>query len=163
VTLLLPDTSAGTPVSRPRTHQLAPWSDGALIVLLSGWTLAGVSLVVGWYGSSGTGVVPDQIPWLDIAIAGAVTSGVANMLWLTAGRRAVGERRMDLVSFGTATPVRPLRTAPVSGTTTQTSVLTNVRVPGQGSAHLPECPLIVGKVVEPVTPGAGVPCRMCLP
>jgi hypothetical protein len=139
--------------------QLAPWGDRSLAILVGGWLCGLVGVGAGWFGASGTADVPAQMSWVDLAVAGVVVSGVTNCLWLTAGRRAVGQRRAALVDIEPPqpTPLRPARLADV------TTSFDFFQVPGQRMVHRPDCPLLAGKERQPATPAQGPPCGVCAP
>lgn len=60
--------------------------------------LAGVAVVLtGYVGVSGGSELSTQFGWLSVAVLGFVGAGVADGLWLMAGRRAVGIRLNELL------------------------------------------------------------------
>jgi len=84
-------TAVGTAVAAP-----SPWSarDRVLLAVVLAVGVAG--LAAGYVGTSGTLRVSHQVVWVDVAAAALLVSGAGVVLFLTAGRRAVGRRRVRL-------------------------------------------------------------------
>lgn len=141
------------------------WRDGD-IVTMAAMTLAGlIAIVVAWFGAGGSGNVTHQAMWLNLAVAGFGISALGNCLWLLRGRKAVGERRVSLISFET---MDDEASAPEGGrdgrrpaATQPTASLELVRGAGMTLVHYRDCPLLVGKPVQSALPGDGQPCGMC--
>lgn len=76
--------AASRPETVWRADDLTRW------VLLN--ALAAALVIVGWYTAGGEGSFNDQFTGADLAVGGAIVSGVANAVWIMRGRRTVGER-----------------------------------------------------------------------
>ena len=128
-----------------------PWKLGDLLVLYV-CTLGGLVLVgVGWFGTSSSVVVGDQVRWVVVGAAGVIVLGAGNLAWLLTGRRAVGELRRRLVAE------RRLLSVPPSASTMRL-----VSGPNMTRAHLDSCPLVAGKPVATVTATDGLRrCGVC--
>jgi hypothetical protein len=129
----------------PREARLVAAAGGACLILLT----------VCWYQAAGHGRTSKQLPWLDVA-----TAAVA-LYWLLSGRvvararRRVAARRA--VQF--AALARPTRAGEaVADMSVPSGGL--VRAPGMTRAHLPECPLLAGKPIEPA-PDDAAGCGIC--
>ncbi|MDQ2651155.1 MAG: hypothetical protein M3Z03_16575 [Actinomycetota bacterium] len=150
--------------SSPRA--LPPWRLSEMLVLY-GFTVASVVvMLVGWWGVSGTARLSHQVPWICVAVGGLILLGTGNSFWLLIGRRAVADRRRELLAAfapfaadtGTATEVHLRNGAapkPVAAT-------------GMGHYHRPTCQLVQGKATRAATVAAHAkagrrPCGMCEP
>jgi hypothetical protein len=74
---------------QPRLCSFGPWprAHRCRVVVFNA---VGLGLIVsGWYRGGGTGDVPTQLAWLNVALAGVVIAGIGDMLWLLRGRREV--------------------------------------------------------------------------
>lgn len=138
-----------------------PWDDRDVLRLSMTTAIGFAAIAAAWFFSSGSASTGTQALWLNIGVAGSVVAGLGNCVWLLRGRRAVGERRADLVSLGpAASSVTPIRT---SVSDTLTMPLGVVRAEGMRKVHRPDCPLVVGKRLEPANPGDGDSCGVCAP
>lgn len=146
------------------TSRLA-WRDGD-IVMVSATALVGlVLLVAAWFGASGSGSPMHTATWLNVAAGGFAVFGAGNFLWLLRGRRAIGERRVALISLEPADgPPAPPR-SPRAGHASSgpPTALRLVTVPGMARVHDPDCPLVAHKPVRPASAGDGDPCGVCQP
>lgn len=122
-----------------------------------------VAVLSSWYGVSGTAVPETSVRWLVIGIAGVITIGTVNGLWLLAGRRAVGERTASvtggmeqLLPALSAVAPRPVETSEASEF---------VAVPGGTRYHTPDCQLVAGKTVVHGQQAVAdrLPCGVCAP
>lgn len=153
-----------TSSSGPGTQPL-PWRLNDLLSLVVGLSVGLLGVVVGWFGVSGTPRVSQQTPWLNVAVGGVVVSGVAVVVWLTNGRRAVGERRRRLVPDG----ADALGTVPGGGSTTALETAAPeplVILRGMGRYHRAGCELVAGKPVRALRKAPGrelSPCGVCRP
>ncbi|MEV6056678.1 hypothetical protein [Streptomyces sp. NPDC052107] len=148
-----------------------PWQDRD-VLMVCGTTLAGLALLVtAWFGAGGTASVVRQTAWLNLAVAGFALAAIGQCLWLLRARRAVGERRIALISlapqkeradsyedsyegsYESSYEAKPLRR-------TSTRL---VRAAGMVKLHRPDCPLLVGKDVVVAAPEAGELCGVCAP
>jgi hypothetical protein len=142
-----------------------PWRDGDILMVCA-TTLVGLAVIVAaWFGAGGTVSAARQAAWLNVAVAGFAVSSGGLCLWLLRARRAVGERRVALISL--APPgepqeepgaARPSRRAEATDTTVP---LRLVRAAGMERLHHPECPLVAGKDVTPAGLDDGDPCGVC--
>jgi hypothetical protein len=121
------------------------------------------AVITAWFGADRVASLTGRAMWLNVAVAGFALSAVGLGLWLMRGRRAVGERRMSLVSLGPVAPEPAAARPPAATRSTVTAPYQLVRVPGTRRIHDPACPLVAGKEVEPAAPGAGEPCGVCTP
>lgn len=145
-----------------RNGQRLAWRDGD-ITMVSATALVGFVAIIGaWFGASGVGSVGQQVTWLNLALAGLVIFAVGNCLWLMRGRRAIGERRVSLVSLDSSDepPAQAGRTLERAAST---ATLRVVRVAGTTRVHHPDCPLVAGKQVQPATVADGRSCGVCSP
>ncbi|MGP3923304.1 hypothetical protein [Streptomyces sp. 8N616] len=142
-----------------------PWRDGDVLTVCA-TTLIGLAVIVAaWFGASGTVSAPRQAAWLNVGVAGFAVSAGGLCLWLLRLRRAVGERRVALISLApqedseeasrTAASPRPARPADT------TVPLPLVRAAGMARLHHPDCPLVAGKDVTPAGLDDGEPCGVC--
>ena len=69
-----------------------PWELSQLVRLSVWTTVALVVVLAGWLGVSGQAALTAQFAWASLCILGLVISGLANIAWLLAGRRALGVR-----------------------------------------------------------------------
>jgi hypothetical protein len=123
-------------------------------------------IVAAWFGASGTVSATRQAAWLNAGMAGFAVSAGGLCLWLLRLRRAVGERRVALISLApqedgadeTSRTARPPRHA---GPTDRTIPLPLVRAAGMARLHRPDCPLVAGKDVTPARLDDGEPCGVC--
>ena len=142
------------------------------MVKLSIFALLGLGaiLTAAWFAASGSASITQQAAWLNLGIVGLVVFGVGNCLWLVAVRGAVAERRASLVWLD-AGPDDDVTAGDewVGGNGTgqfepaATTTWSLVRGNGMSRVHLPDCPLVAGKRVEPAAIGDGEPCGVCLP
>lgn len=142
---------------------MGPWHARHGFVLTAGSALGLAAVVVAWFGASGEATTSRQLIWVAIGAAGIAVSGAANAVWLLAGRRAVGVRRVA----GVVDPARSLsrERADRAG-----SVELGLVVAGGSMTHYhrPDCVLVAGKPVQTGTAGelaeAGrTPCGVCAP
>lgn len=140
-----------------------PWRDGDVVMVA---VTAGVGLAAiggAWFGASGTTSLTTAMGWLNLAVAGFTVAAAGNALWLLRLRRAVGERRVALVSLDIGLDVVDEVTEQHGPTAqaTSTAALRLVRVAGTSRVHYADCPLVHGKPVEAATMGDGKPCGVC--
>lgn len=142
-----------------------PWQ-GEDVIIVSLTTLIGLlALGAGWFGASGSLSVSRQAAWLNAAVLGLVASSMGNCVWLLRGRRAIGARRVSLVSL-TQTSVRgpaeaELEAAITNAVAQPSSEAALVQVDGATRVHHLACPMLAGKTFHPAQPADGRPCGMC--
>jgi hypothetical protein len=100
-------TTAGTQVRHaaspeerltiPQDRSFLPWTSDNLarLLLLNAGALA--LMIASWYLISGSTSLRQQMAWLKMSMFGLALSGVANGLWLMAGRHAVGLARVQVL------------------------------------------------------------------
>ena len=140
-----------TPLWR-RSNQLLA---GGLLVL--GFAV----LIGGYYGTSGTRDLDEQVRWLNVAAAGLLVSGFGVVTFLAAGRRAVGRRRLTL--FGDAPEPDG-----GSGAADVLDAGSLVAAPTMTRYHRAGCSFVESKDVAPASRTAHEragrrPCGICLP
>lgn len=141
----------------------APWQVGDVMALTLGTALGLAALVVAWVGASGEATTTRQLGWVALGSAGIIVAGFGNAVWLLAGRRAVGRRRIE----GVVEPARALladRRRPELAA----GPATLVAGPSMTHYHRADCVLVVGKRVRAASveehAGAGrKPCGVCAP
>lgn len=140
------------------------WRDGDIVMVSLTALAGGIAIVAAWFGAGGTATPSQQSFWLQLAIVGFAVSAVGLSLWLLRGRRAVGERRVALVSLdpGSEPPVTEQPRRGARGVSTSTAPLGLVRAAGMKYVHHADCPLMAGKTVQPASLGDGEPCGMCV-
>ncbi|MGH3521132.1 MAG: hypothetical protein ACRDQ7_27900 [Haloechinothrix sp.] len=131
-----------------------PWRDGDLVMVCLTAIAGLAAIVAAWFGASGTVSVVRQAAWLNVAVAGFAISAVGLCLWLLRLRRAIGERRVALISLDPVEDATPVAAAP-------TAEFELVRASGMSKVHFADCPLVVGKPVQPAYAGDGEPCGVC--
>lgn len=140
------------------------WRD-ADIVMVSAAALVGViAIASAWFGAARADSVAAQAAWLQLGVAGFAVFAAGACLWLLRGRRAVGERRSGLISLDDRLVDTIPAESPAAGTRDgpgSTASYELVRSVGMTRVHLPECPLVAGKRVEPANLGDGQPCGVC--
>jgi len=146
----------------PAWARSAPWSLAGVVAIYVTTGLGLALVAASWWGTSGTVVVHDELPWLQVGIVGLVVLGTGNGVWLLAGRRAVGQRRRLLVADV------DVDSLPRPGVAVTAEHPLPVAATGMRRFHRPECPLALGKPVVAATPDehleAGrAPCGICRP
>lgn len=150
---------SGAPVdAAPRADSTgSPWPVGWLVSLLASTLLGLAAILTGWYGASGEGLLAEQVPWLNLAVAGGVIAGLGNSAWLLRGRRSVGElRRALLLAQPAVAPAAPLEVEAMP-----LLMADWVQADGMRKVHRPDCPMVAGKPVLPVDPAGGAQCAIC--
>lgn len=147
-----------------------PWGleDLRRLVMTLGIGVAAVA--ASWLGTSGTTSYTRQVHWVVLGVAGIIVEGAGIAMWLLSGMRLVRQRQAELkyrvranvLSRGSA-PSRPSEVESVSkaGTVRFVSGRDMTRF------HLPDCPLVRGKVAQAATRSAHEragrqPCGVCL-
>jgi hypothetical protein len=147
-----------------------PWRPADATRLLFVNVVGGAVLVGGYVGTSETARLSHQLTWLSAAVVGFAIAGAGNVLWLLAGRRAVGLRLRALLA-GCDPSAFPLPSADGSGAVTaaeQREVEGLVAVAQGTRYHRPGCLLVRGKPLIAHLPagrrGPGrQPCEACRP
>jgi hypothetical protein len=128
--------------------------------------IGAAALLVGWLGVSGEPASARQTGWLNVGIGGIIIAGVGTAVWLMTGRRAVGQRRRQLlpdILLEPPTDALADLVDPVEDGRGTTFVV----LPGMTRYHLASCELVAGKAVKPVPAGraaaALTPCGVCEP
>lgn len=139
-----------------------PWARREACWLSASSGVAALACAGAWAVVSGRASIDDQIGLAGLSVLGLAVAFSGNVIWLSRGRRAVGDRARHL--FGDVA-IRPAR-RPESMPSTPATVV--VGGPGLRWFHRPSCPLATG---QPWLTGqraehehAGqVPCRVCRP
>ncbi|MBA4863790.1 hypothetical protein H1V43_20920 [Streptomyces sp. PSKA54] len=76
-----------------------PWRDGDVLTVCATTFIGLAVIVAAWFGVSGTVSATRQAAWLNAGVAGFATAAGGLCLWLLRLRRAVGERRVALISL----------------------------------------------------------------
>lgn len=145
-----------------RTQARTPWRDADIVMVAITGLLGLIAIAAAWFAASHAAGLAARGMWLNMAVAGFAVSATGLALWLMRGRRAVGERRMSLVSLEPVAPAEPEPAARPVGSG-DTGTVRVVRIPGTRHAHDRGCPLVAGKRVEPATLADGAPCGVCMP
>ena len=151
-------------MSAPQAAGVAPspWSANQRLVLAVLLALGVVGLIAGYAGTSGTLRLSRQVVWVNVAGAGLLVSGAGVALFLTAGRQAVGRRRLSL--FGNVD--EPEATTAALSSTVAAGDL--VAAPTMTRYHRADCSFVAGKPgVVAATASAHDqagrrPCGVCL-
>jgi len=136
-----------------------------MLVLYACTAVGLIGIAVAWWGASGTTDQLVQIPWVNLGVVGVIVLGLGNCSWLLAGRRAVGERRRQLLEGLSAAPsVVPRAEPPARNGTGPRPVW----APGMAHYHRADCQLALGKAAVAATVATHerrgrVPCGMCRP
>ena len=148
-------------MSVPRAVGVAPspWSAKQRLTLVVLLALGAIGLIAGYTGTSGTLRVSRQVVWLNVAAAALLVSGAGVVLFLTAGRREIGQRRFGL--FGN---VVEDETATLPGSRSAADL---VAAASMTLYHRADCPFVEGKSVAVATAAAHEqagrrPCGVCL-
>ncbi len=140
-----------------------PWGPAAAVRLMSLALACGAGLIVVWFGVSGRGVFGTQVGWVAAGVVVLVVQLYALASLVVRGRRAVGSRRLGLISDAIA-EVLP-RLAAV-GPTELSGGEVVVVVAGLDLSHRPGCPMVADRRVErlsvPEAAGRGLGrCGIC--
>jgi hypothetical protein len=141
----------------------SPWSGRQRLVLVVLLAVGVVGLSAGYAGTSETLRLSRQVVWLNVAGAALLVSGAGVVLFLTAGRRTIGRRRLGL--FGNVDEAE----APSVDVSSRAATGDLVATPTMTRYHRADCSFVAGKPDVVVASGAGHeqagrrPCGVCLP
>ena len=130
-----------------------PWEPTQLVRLSVGTAVGLFAVATGWLGVSGQAALTLQFAWASLCILGLVVSGLANIAWLLAGRRALGVRLAAVLPQVAARLQQPVPSpdaaavpspAPVR---TAVDALALVASAAMTRFHSVDCPLVRGKDV----------------
>ena len=142
-------------VDAPRTP---PWSLAdartAFLPVVLGMVLLGWA----WWESSGTGKLDEHTTAVVFAVLAAAVCLAGCYAWVSAGRRAVRERRAALI--GALELALPAPSVVLVDTEAGDGLVT---VAGTQRYHRAGCLLVRGKVVEPASAHGRTACEMCRP
>lgn len=174
--------SATAIVPRPARRSVAPevrrpalpWTPEQFLRLLSVGGITLTALLVSWFGASGTALPGRTALFTVVGIGGVIVLGLTNAMWLLAGRRAIGERRAQVLSQIQALLPggHPAEAAAADGTALLTPAVASgdrfVAVAGATRFHRPHCQLALGKELDEASAAshaaAGrIPCGVCQP
>ncbi|MBW8826039.1 MAG: hypothetical protein JF603_06795 [Acidobacteria bacterium] len=145
------------------------WLPGDVALLSSLNLVAAALLVAAAWATTATDDLSLRVAWVNLGVVGLLVAGAGNVLWLLAGRRAIGERRAELLVAPSEVGADDDATAPTRALATMAAPPDRlVSVARATLFHRDDCPLVQGK---PVTAGirsrherAGRrPCGVCLP
>jgi hypothetical protein len=129
--------------------------------------LSGVVLLGAWYSVGGKATWEDQVVGMNVGLAALVASNAAGVLFLVAGRRAVGVRRMQLLGDPAPERLMPDQTHAAHDLL---SAPADALVAGAGLTHYhrADCPMAVHKAFVAATrsehEGSGhTACGVCRP
>jgi hypothetical protein len=155
-------------MSSDRTALTAsPWNARQRLQLSVLLVVGVAGLVAGYGGTSGTLRLSHQVVWVDVAGAALLVSGAGVVLFLTAGRRAVGRRRLGLFGNVVDEPATAsVAAAAAPGTGPGAELVSAARMT---KYHRADCSFVAGKTG--LVPGTAVnhekvgrrPCGVCLP
>ena len=141
----------------------SPWNAKQRLMLAVLLVIGAAGLIAGYIGTSGTLRVSRQVGWVNVAGAALLIAGAGVALFLTAGRREVGRRRLSL--FG---DLEGSQGAAVDLAATA-SAADLVSAPTMTKYHRADCSFVDGKPglkvassVDHQKIGKG-PCGVCLP
>jgi hypothetical protein len=151
--------SGDRPVSAVATTE--PWSRRDVVTFGACTLLGGALLGAGYLGTSAEVLLPEQVPFLDLGIAGLLVGTVGGLTWLRAGFRTVRQRKTAVV---TTVHARFVPDALGAGHDTD-GLVTAGRMTRY---HRAGCSLVAGKPVTTASRAdherAGLePCGMCTP
>jgi hypothetical protein len=141
----------------------SPWTTKQRLLLTVLLVIGVVGLIAGYAGTSGTLRVSRQVAWVNVAGAALLVSGAGVVLFLTAGRQAIGRRRLSL--FGDLVDDVVAELDP--GVALSAADL--VSAPTMTRYHRADCSFVADK--QGLTAGTAVahekigrrPCGVCLP
>lgn len=138
-----------------------PWPLYHLLSWFGRLAVGVVTMLVAWWGVSGTTQLSRLILWVNIAVVGLTVTGLANLVWLLEGRRAVATRRRAVLRGLDESWLDIVR--PAGASAPETAVASSVMT----RYHLPDCAAVRGKQVEPLPLAAHAsagrtPCGICL-
>lgn len=140
------DRSAGPILgSVPAGYAAEPWGGRELIQFVALSVASLVLLAAGWFGAGGEALLEDQVPFLNLAVAGLLVGAAGGALWVIAGLRAVRSRKAAVKVLLAARAGRPGAGAAPAGS--------EVLVAGAAMTrfHRPDCSLVAGKELAAAT------------
>jgi hypothetical protein len=134
----------------------APWNRGTLLALAGCDLVVLLVLLLAWRRASLLATPDQQMRWVDLAGVALLVGIGAHVGVLAAGRRAVGQRSRALDDSTARIQVQLQPELP-------TAVVTGLAMT---LFHLPGCPLVRGRDLEPLSAPAALdrglqPCAMC--
>jgi hypothetical protein len=84
-------------VITPVRRGIVPWRVGDAVTLYLATVMGFALIALAWYGAAGTAKLSTQLAWVNVGAVGVAVLGTGNVLWLLAGRRAIGARRARLL------------------------------------------------------------------
>jgi hypothetical protein len=127
------------------------------------------AVAASWLGTSGTTSYTRQVHWVVLGVGGIIVEGTGIAIWLLSGMRLLRQRqtqlkyrvRVNLLSRDSAPP-RPSEVESVS----KVRPVRFVSGRDMTRFHLPDCPLVRGKVAQAATRSAHEragrqPCGVC--
>ncbi len=141
----------------------SPWTAKQRLVLGALLAIGVIGLTAGYAGTSGRLRVSDQVVWVNVAGAALLVSGAGVVAFLTAGRRAIGRRRLGLFDNVIAGETATVDVA------SSVSAAELVAAPTMTKYHRAGCSFVVGKSGVVALTAVGHhqsgrrPCGVCLP
>jgi len=74
-----------------------PWTPAQTAATVAVNAIGALAIVIGTAVAASDSTLRAQGPWIDVAVAGLLLAGVANGALLAAARRALAERRRELL------------------------------------------------------------------
>ena len=142
---------------------LALWGTRPRVALILGNLVALVSMAGAWWTVSGSRSASDQHSLLMVGLAGVLLAGVANGIWLGAGRMAIRSARSAILPA-------PPESAASNGMSGVTDIRAEALFSGNAMSwyHRSGCLLSVGKSVASATRrehelAGRTACEVCRP
>jgi hypothetical protein len=146
---------------RDASRSQSAWKSDDLVRLVTTTIVAVAVMIIAWRQALGETTLEDQILWANLSVGGMLLAGYGFMSWILRGRRAIGERRRELLGD----PV-------VESSTTEaiadphSGVL--VAIDGRRYFHRASCPLTDGRPTDAASQEAHeaagrTACGVCRP
>ena len=134
----------------------APWTGAQARVVGACDVVAVLLVVAAWYAARQEDSLQAQVPWLNLAVVGLLVATVANGFLFLLARRAVGQRRLEVLPdvIARLRPIVPPTIGP------------RLWVAGTTRVHVDGCQMIAGKPAKPITDARVrskglLPCEIC--
>ena len=134
------------------------WPRRGRLWLLAGQAACLAAIVLAGRASAERASAGGQGVWLAVAVTAALISAAGNGVWLATLRRAANGRRQRVFTRLAGKAERAAAGSPAAAGQAEQAVM----VAGLTLRHRPDCPLVAGRDVVPVTADAP-PCGWCSP
>jgi hypothetical protein len=144
-----------------RFRRTVPWRLGDLYLVIGSAIIGIVLIAMARVAVRDQPSLATEVRWMNVAVTGVIVLGTGIVLWLLAGRRAVGDLRRHLLAQLHAAQAAPTSRHPLDSPSTSEFV-TAARMTRY---HSPGCLLVAGKSTEAVTPAQLDrlhPCGVCI-